>query len=121
MRALCSQRAERTPHVKANYLASPPLVVAYSLAGTVNVDMTKDPISKSASGDDIYLKDIWPSNKEIQEIVEKHVSPKMFSEQYSNALEGPSEWKHIQTSDGNLYDWNSQSTYVQQPSLTGDW
>ena len=103
------------PHVKANYLASPPLVVAYSLAGTVNIDLTKDPISKSASGDDIYLKDIWPSNKEIQEIVEKHVSPKMFSEQYSNALEGPSEWKHIQTSDGNLYDWNSQSTYVQQP------
>ena len=103
------------PHVKANYLASPPLVVAYSLAGTVNIDLTEDPISKSASGDDIYLKDIWPSNKEIQEIVEKHVSPKMFSEQYSNALEGPSEWQHIQTSDGNLYDWNSRSTYVQQP------
>ena len=103
------------PHVKANYLASPPLVVAYSLAGTVNIDLTKDPISKSASGNDIYLKDIWPSNKEIQEIVEKHVSPKMFSEQYSNALEGPSEWQNIQTSDGNLYDWNSQSTYVQQP------
>ena len=103
------------PHVKANYLASPPLVVAYSLAGTVNIDLTKDPISKSASGEDIYLKDIWPSNKEIQEIVEKHVSPKMFSEQYSNALEGPSEWQHIQTSDGNLYDWNSRSTYVQQP------
>ena len=103
------------PHVKANYLASPPLVVAYSLAGTVNIDLTNDPISKSASGDDIYLKDIWPSNKEIQEIVEKHVSPKMFSEQYSNALEGPTEWQHIQTSDGNLYDWNSRSTYVQQP------
>ena len=103
------------PHVKANYLASPPLVVAYSLAGTVNIDLTKDPISKSTSGDDIYLKDIWPSNKEIQEIVEKHVSPKMFSEQYSNALEGPTEWQHIQTSDGNLYDWNSRSTYVQQP------
>ena len=103
------------PHVKANYLASPPLVVAYSLAGTVNIDLTKDPISKSASGDDIYLKDIWPSNKEIQEIVEKHVSPKMFLEQYSNALVGPTEWQHIQTSDGNLYDWNSRSTYVQQP------
>ena len=103
------------PHVKANYLASPPLVVAYSLAGTVNIDLTKDPISKSASGEDIYLKDIWPSNKEIQEIVEKHVSPKMFSEQYSNALEGPGEWQHIETSDGNLYDWNSRSTYVQQP------
>jgi aconitate hydratase len=103
------------PHVKANYLASPPLVVAYSLAGTVNIDLTKDPISKSASGDDIYLKDIWPSNKEIQKIVEKHVSPEMFSEQYSNALAGPTEWQHIQTSDGNLYNWNSRSTYVQQP------
>ena len=103
------------PHVKANYLASPPLVVAYSLAGTVNIDLTKDPISKSASGDDIYLKDIWPYNKEIQKIVEKHVSPEMFSEQYSNALAGPTEWQHIQTSDGNLYNWNSRSTYVQQP------
>ena len=103
------------PHVKANYLASPPLVVAYSLAGTVNIDLTKDPISKNASGDDIYLKDIWPSNTEIQDIVQKHVSPKMFSEQYSNALEGPTEWQQIKTSDGNLYDWNSQSTYVQQP------
>ena len=103
------------PYVKANYLASPPLVVAYALAGTVNIDLNKDPISKNASGDDIYLKDIWPSNTEIQNIVQKHVSPKMFSEQYSNALEGPTEWQHIQTSDGNLYDWNSQSTYVQQP------
>mgnify|MGYP001310143272 FL=1 len=102
-------------HVKANYLASPPLVVAYALAGTVNINLIKDPISKDAFGKDIFLKDLWPTNNEIQEIVQKHVSPQMFTEQYSNALEGPKEWQEIQTSDGNLYNWNNQSTYVQQP------
>tara|TARA_Y100000768_G_scaffold353411_1_gene305690 strand:- start:249 stop:2882 length:2634 start_codon:yes stop_codon:yes gene_type:complete len=103
------------PHVKANYLASPPLVVAYALAGTVNINLIKDPISKDAFGKDIFLKDLWPTNNEIQEIVQKHVSPQMFTEQYSNALDGPKEWQEIQTSDGNLYKWNNQSTYVQQP------
>ncbi len=103
------------PHVKANYLASPPLVVAYALAGTVNIDLTNDPISQDTSGKDIYLKDIWPTNAEIQEIVHKHVSPQMFSQQYANALEGPKEWQNIQTSNGNIYKWNNQSTYVQQP------
>ncbi len=103
------------PHVKANYLASPPLVVAYALAGTVNIDLTKDYISKDSSGKKIYLKDIWPTNAEIQNIVQKHVSPEMFSQQYSNALIGPKEWQKIQTSDGNLYNWNNQSTYIQEP------
>ena len=102
-------------HVKANYLASPPLVVAYALAGTVNINLIKDPIAKDTFGKDIFLKDLWPTNNEIQEIVQKHVSPQMFTEQYSNALEGPKEWQDIQTSDGNLYKWNNQSTYVQQP------
>ena len=102
-------------HVKANYLASPPLVVAYALAGTVNINLIKDPIAKDAFGKDIFLKDLWPTNNEIQEIVQKHVSPQMFTEQYSNALEGPKEWQEIQTSDGKLYNWNNQSTYVQQP------
>ena len=102
-------------HVKANYLASPPLVVAYALAGTVNINLIKDPIAKDAFGKDIFLKDLWPTNNEIQEIVQKNVSPQMFTEQYSNALEGPKEWQEIQTSDGNLYNWNNQSTYVQQP------
>ncbi len=103
------------PHVKANYLASPPLVVAYALAGTVNIDLTKDPIAKDLSGNDIYLKDIWPSNDEILDIVEKNVSPEMFKKQYSSALKGPKEWQKIKTSSGAQFEWRSQSTYVQQP------
>jgi aconitate hydratase len=103
------------PHVKANYLASPPLVVAYALAGTVNIDLTKDPLGTDSSGNKVYLKDIWPSNSEIQKIVQENVSPDMFSKQYSNALEGPEEWQQIKTSKGAQFNWNEQSTYVQQP------
>ena len=103
------------PHVKANYLASPPLVVAYALAGTVNIDLSKDALGINGEGKEIFLKDIWPSNEEINEIVSKHVSAEMFSQQYSNALQGPKEWQDIQTSEGDLYQWKEESTYVQQP------
>ena len=103
------------PHVKANYLASPPLVVAYALAGTVNIDLTKDALGINGEGKEIFLKDIWPSNEEINSIVSQHVSAEMFSQQYSNALQGPKEWQDIQTSEGNLYQWKEESTYVQQP------
>ena len=103
------------PHVKANYLASPPLVVAYALAGTVNIDLTKDALGINGEGKEIFLKDIWPSNEEINSIVSQHVSAEMFSQQYSNALQGPKEWQDIQTSEGDLYQWKEESTYVQQP------
>ena len=103
------------PHVKANYLASPPLVVAYALAGTVNIDLSKDALGINGEGKEIFLKDIWPSNEEINSIVSQHVSAEMFSEQYSNALQGPKEWQDIQTSEGDLYQWKEESTYVQQP------
>ena len=103
------------PHVKANYLASPPLVVAYALAGTVNIDLTKDHLGTDPSGNKIYLKDIWPSNSEIQKIVQENVTPDMFSKQYSNALQGPQEWQQIKTTKGAQFNWNEQSTYVQQP------
>ena len=103
------------PHVKANYLASPPLVVAYALAGTVNIDLSKDALGVSSEGKEIFLKDIWPSNEEINSIVGQHVSAEMFSQQYSNALQGPKEWQNIQTSEGNLYQWKEESTYVQKP------
>ena len=103
------------PHVKANYLASPPLVVAYALAGTVKIDLSKDALGINGEGKEIFLKDIWPSNEEINSIVSQHVSAEMFSEQYSNALQGPKEWQDIQTSEGNLYQWKEESTYVQQP------
>ncbi len=103
------------PHVKANYLASPPLVVAYALAGSVYTNLTKDPLGIDTNGNEIFLKDIWPSNNEIRDAVEKNVSPEMFKNQYSNALDGPKEWQEIDTSTGDLFKWNSSSTYVQQP------
>ena len=103
------------PHVKANYLASPPLVVAYALAGSVHLNLTKDSLGIDTKGNEVFLKDIWPSNNEVREAVEKNVSPEMFKKQYSNALKGPKEWQKINTSSGDLYKWNPTSTYVQQP------
>ncbi len=103
------------PHVKANYLASPPLVVAYALAGSVLINLTSDPIGIDTDGNEVFLKDIWPSNSEIRNAVEKNVSPEMFKKQYSNVLDGPKEWQKINTSTGDLYNWNSSSTYVQKP------
>ena len=103
------------PHVKANYLASPPLVVAYALAGSVLINLTSDPIGIDTDGNEVFLKDIWPNNSEIRNVVEKNVSPEMFKKQYSNALDGPKEWQKINTSTGDLYNWNSSSTYVQKP------
>ncbi len=103
------------PHVKANYLASPPLVVAYALTGSVLINLTSDPIGIDTDGNEVFLKDIWPSNSEIRNAVEKNVSPEMFKKQYSNALNGPKEWQKINTSTGDLYNWNSSSTYVQKP------
>ena len=103
------------PHVKANYLASPPLVVAYALAGSVLINLTSDPIGIDTDSNEVFLKDIWPSNSEIRNAVEKNVSPEMFKKQYSNALDGPKEWQKINTSTGDLYNWNSSSTYVQKP------
>ena len=103
------------PHVKANYLASPPLVVAYALAGSIRINLISDPIGIDTDGNEVFLKDIWPNNSEIRNAVEKNVSPEMFKKQYSNALDGPKEWQKINTSTGDLYNWNSSSTYVQKP------
>ncbi len=103
------------PHVKANYLASPPLVVAYAIAGSVRINLISDPIGIDTDGNEVFLKDIWPNNSEIRNVVEKNVSPEMFKKQYSNALDGPKEWQKINTSTGDLYNWNSSSTYVQKP------
>ncbi len=103
------------PHVKANYLASPPLVIAYALAGSILINLTSDPIGIDTDGNEVFLKDIWPSNNEIRDAVEKNVSPEMFKKQYSNALDGPKEWQKINTSLGDLYSWNTSSTYVQRP------
>jgi len=108
------------PHVKANYLASPPLVVAYALAGTVNINMLSEPLGKSHDGEEIYLKDIWPSNLEINQIVEKYVTQKIFNDQYQNVLDGTEEWKNIKMAASELYDWQENSTYVKKPPLFDD-
>ncbi len=102
------------PHVKANYLASPPLVVAYAIAGTLNIDLDKDAIAKDSSGKDVYLKDLWPSSEEISIYVDSCVSPEMFSSKYADVFEGDDTWKNIEVSKSDTYDWQ-ESTYINNP------
>ena len=103
------------PDVKANYLASPPLVVAYALAGSMNIDLYKEPLGKEKNGKLVFLKDIWPSNKEIQDLILTSISADMFNKRYSNISEGPIDWRNIKTSDSSIYNWNEASTYVKKP------
>ena len=103
------------PSVKANYLASPPLVVAYAIAGTANFDLYKDPLGKDKNGKEVYLRDIWPSNKEIEETLAKSLNADMFVKRYSNVSTGPKEWQKIQTTQSSIYDWDEGSTYVKKP------
>jgi aconitate hydratase len=103
------------PMSKMNYLASPPLCVAYALAGTLKIDMYKDPLGQDKDGNDVFLKDIWPSNKEVRDTIGKFLTPEMYRKRYSNVEEGPKKWKQIEGSDSQLYDWNPGSTYVQHP------
>ncbi len=104
-----------SPHIKANYLASPPLVVAYALAGHMEVDLYKDSLGKNKDGKDIYLKDIWPSNKEIEETLNKSLNPNMFIKRYSNVSLGPAQWQKIKTDKTSIYNWDESSTYVKRP------
>ncbi|MEM8865412.1 MAG: aconitate hydratase AcnA [Planctomycetota bacterium] len=112
------------PHVKANYLASPPLVVAYALAGSTDIDLLTEPIGQDESGADVFLKDIWPTHEEVQSVVSSCVLPEMFQEQYGGVWDKNPKWNAIETSEGELYDWDSTSTYIQEPpflsSLTRD-
>ena len=103
------------PDVQANYLASPPLVVAYALAGTVDIDLTNDPIGQDPDGNDVYLRDIWPTQAEIDEIVAASVTEEQFRTQYADVFKGPEAWQAIDTSGGALYSWDAGSTYVQEP------
>ncbi len=104
-----------SPNIKANYLASPPLVVAYALAGHMEVDLYKDPLGKNKNGENIYLKDIWPSNKEIEETLREALNPEMFVKRYSNVSEGPIQWQKIKTEKSSIYNWDQGSTYVKKP------
>jgi aconitate hydratase len=104
------------PHVKSNYLASPPLVVAYAIAGSMKIDLYKDPIGKSKDGKDVFLKDIWPSNKEIADTIAFCLTPEMFKSRYADVFKGPPEWQKINTAKASeTYTWADNSTYVKNP------
>jgi aconitate hydratase len=109
-----------SPHIKANYLASPPLVVAYALAGRMDFNLYNDPLGKDKNGKDIYLKDIWPTNKEIEDILKVSLSADMFIKRYSNVSEGPKQWQEIKTEKTSIYDWEENSTYVKKPPFFDD-
>ena len=104
-----------SPHVKANYLASPPLVVAYALAGHMEFDLYKDSFGKDQNGKDIFLKDIWPSNQEIEDTLKQSLNAEMFIKRYSNVAEGPKQWQDIKSEKSSIYNWDSGSTYVKKP------
>jgi aconitate hydratase len=108
------------PYVKANYLASPPLVVAYALAGTINIDMENEPLGQDREGQPVYLRDIWPTNQEIRELVAHSVLPEMFQERYGNVFTGNETWNSIPHGEGDLYEWNPESTYIQEPPFFED-
>ena len=101
--------------VKMNYLASPPLVVAFALAGTINIDLTKQPLGKDAQGQPVYLQDIWPSNKEISDLVASAVNKEMFTSNYGEVFKGSAAWNAIEVPQGKLYHWDESSTYIKNP------
>jgi aconitate hydratase len=101
--------------VKANYLASPPLVVAYALAGNIRIDLTKEPLGVGSDGKPVYLKDVWPSNEEIRDTVKRAVTPAMFRKRYSDVFTGPAQWQAVKASQGLTFQWNDKSTYVRNP------
>ncbi len=104
-----------SPDVQANYLASPPLVVAYALAGTMQKDLSTEPLGTGKDGKPVYLKDIWPTNKEIQTFIAENITREMFESRYADVFEGDDNWRGISTSEGLTFDWDDNSTYVQNP------
>ncbi|WP_115527700.1 aconitate hydratase AcnA [Xanthomonas arboricola] len=103
------------PEVKMNYLASPPLVVAYAIAGTTDIDLTTEPLGTGSDGQPVYLRDIWPSNKEIGDTIAATVGPDMFKQNYADVFKGDSRWNTIASPDGALYEWDAASTYIKNP------
>ncbi len=106
-----------SPHVRANYLASPPLVVAYALAGNMDIDLRTEALGKDQNGNPVYLKDLWPETKEIKEIIQKSITSEMFSSRYENVFKGDEQWQKIKTSKSLTYNWNPDSTYVRKPGF----
>ena len=103
------------PLVKANYLASPPLVVAYAIAGTVDIDLQNDPIGKDTEGKNVYLREIWPTSEEVSQAVRDNITPEMFRQEYAKAFEGDATWKAMQIPTGKIYEWDGNSTYIKKP------
>ena len=112
------------PDIKANYLASPPLVVAYAIAGSLKINISTEPLGQDQDGNDVYLKDIWPTSQEIAELMAECVTPQMFAERYSDVFKGDKQWQEIEVSGGQTYGWPMGSTYVQNPpyfdGMTGE-
>ncbi|WP_367110914.1 aconitate hydratase AcnA [uncultured Psychrobacter sp.] len=102
-------------HVKASYLASPPLVVAYALAGTVDIDLTTQPLGQDQDGNDVFLKDIWPTSEEINELIANNIDAEMFRKNYGEVFDGSKEWNAISSADSQLYPWDEGSTYIKNP------
>jgi len=109
-----------SPDVRANFLASPPLVVAYAIAGTVEIDLETDPLGYDPTGEPVYLRDIWPSQDEIQQEIRRSLNPAIYAQQYGNVFSGNEQWNAVSTTEGDLYQWNSSSTYIQEPPFFVD-
>jgi len=103
------------PQVKMNFLASPPLVVAYAIAGSMKLDLVKDPLGVGNDGKPVYLRDIWPSSKEIHDLISKHVTSRQFKQSYASVFEGDANWKSVATPTGEIFTWDDKSTYVKHP------
>lgn len=109
------------PLVKANYLASPPLVVAYALAGTVDIDLTSEPLGTDREGSPVYLRDIWPTSHEIQEVLTEAINPELFRKEYEQVFSANATWNQIESPEGDLYRWDEDSTYIRRPPFFEDW
>jgi aconitate hydratase len=103
------------PDVKMNYLASPPLVVAYALAGSMDIDITTEPLGLDAQGEPVYLRDLWPTPHEIEEVVDSALASEMFTHEYAGVFDGDEEWRSLPTPEGDTFEWESESTYVRKP------
>ncbi|MFP9061245.1 aconitate hydratase AcnA [Natrialbaceae archaeon A-chndr2] len=108
------------PKIRANYLASPPLVVAYGLAGKMDIDLENDPIGTTDDGEEVYLEDIWPDAEEIRQTIHDNVSPEMFEEKYASVFEGDERWEALEAPTGDVYEWDSESTYIREPPFFQD-
>ena len=103
------------PDVKMNYLASPPLVVAYALAGSMDLDLYEDPLGQDTDGNDVFMKDIWPTASEIEEVIAHAITSDMFTDDYADVFAGDERWQNLETPSGDTFAWDSESTYVRKP------